>query len=387
MFQDRDETTEAIRSGVARLCMEFPGEYWRELDAKSAYPKAFVDALTEQGYLASLIPEVYGGAGLDLATACVILETIHRSGGNAGAAHAQMYTMGTLLRHGSEAQKQRYLPGIAEGSLRLQAFGVTEPTSGTDTTRIKTTAVREGDYYRINGQKIWTSRAEYSDLMILLARTTPRSDCAKPSDGMSVFIVDMRENVGKSITINKIDTMINHATTAVFFDDLMVPADNLIGQEGKGFRYILGGMNAERILIASECIGDARFFVDRASNYAKEREVFGRPIGQNQGIQFPLAQAHMQTEAAMLMVERAATLYDQGQARGSEANMAKYLAAEASWFAADTAMQTFGGFAFAAEYDIERKFREARLYRTAPISSNLIFSHVAIHDLGLPKSF
>ncbi len=387
MFQDRDETTEAIRSGVARLCMEFPGEYWRELDAKRAYPSAFVDALTAQGYLASLIPEVYGGAGLDLATACVILETIHRSGANAGAAHAQMYTMGTLLRHGSEAQKQRYLPGIAEGSLRLQAFGVTEPSSGTDTTRIKTTAVREGDYYRINGQKIWTSRAEYSDLMILLARTTPRSDCTKPSDGMSVFIVDMREAVGKSITINTIDTMINHSTTAVFFDDLMVPADNLIGQEGMGFRYILGGMNAERILIASECIGDARFFVDRASAYAREREVFGRPIGQNQGIQFPLAQAHMQTEAAMLMVERAATLYDQGQARGSEANMAKYLAAEASWFAADTAMQTFGGFAFAAEYDIERKFREARLYRTAPISSNLIFSHVAIHDLGLPKSF
>lgn len=387
MFQDRDETTEAIRSGVARLCMDFPGEYWRELDATRAYPKAFVDALTEQGYLASLIPEVYGGAGLDLATACVILETIHRSGGNAGAAHAQMYTMGTLLRHGSEAQKQRYLPGIADGSLRLQAFGVTEPTSGTDTTRIKTSAVREGDFYRINGQKIWTSRAEYSDLMILLARTTPRSDCAKPSDGMSVFIVDMRENLGKSITINKIDTMINHSTTAVFFDDLMVPADNLIGQEGKGFRYILGGMNAERILIASECIGDARFFVDRASTYAREREVFGRPIGQNQGIQFPLAQAHMQTEAAMLMVERAASLYDQGQIRGSEANMAKYLAAEASWFAADTAMQTFGGFAFAAEYDIERKFRETRLYRTAPISSNLIYSHIATHDLGLPKSF
>ncbi len=387
MFQDRDETTEAVRSGVARLCMEFPGEYWRALDEKRAYPKAFVDALTEQGYLASLIPEVYGGAGLDLATACVILETIHRSGGNAGAAHAQMYTMGTLLRHGSEAQKQRYLPGIAEGSLRLQAFGVTEPSSGTDTTRIKTTAVREGDFYRINGQKIWTSRAEYSDLMILLARTTPRSDCAKPSDGMSVFIVDMRENLGKSITINKIDTMINHSTTAVFFDDLMVSADNLIGQEGKGFRYILGGMNAERILIASECIGDARFFVDRATTYAREREVFGRPIGQNQGIQFPLAQAHMQTEAAMLMVERAASLYDQGQVRGSEANMAKYLAAEASWFAADTAMQTFGGFAFAAEYDIERKFREARLYRTAPISTNLIFSHVATHDLGLPKSF
>ncbi len=387
MFQDRDETTEAIRSGVARLCMDFPGEYWRDLDAKRAYPKAFVDALTEQGYLASLIPEVYGGAGLDLASACVILETIHRSGGNAGAAHAQMYTMGTLLRHGSEAQKQQYLPGIADGNLRLQAFGVTEPSSGTDTTRIKTTAVREGDFFRINGQKIWTSRAEYSDLMILLARTTPRSDCAKPSDGMSVFIVDMRENLGKSITINKIDTMINHSTTAVFFDDLMVPADNLIGQEGKGFRYILGGMNAERILIASECIGDARFFVDRASAYAREREVFGRPIGQNQGIQFPLAQAHMQTEAAMLMVERAASLYDQGQVRGSEANMAKYLAAEASWFAADTAMQTFGGFAFAAEYDIERKFREARLYRTAPISTNLIFSHVATHDLGLPKSF
>ncbi|MGF1525296.1 MAG: acyl-CoA dehydrogenase family protein [Candidatus Competibacterales bacterium] len=386
MFHHSDY--DAIRAGVERLCADFPGEYWRALDKTRAYPTAFVEALTHTGYLGALIPEAYGGAGLDLAAATVILETIHRTGGNAGAVHAQMYTMGTLLRHGSEAQKQTYLPRIAKGELRLQAFGVTEPNSGTDTTRIQTRAQRQGDHYLINGQKIWTSRAEHSDLMILLARTTPREAAAKPSQGMSVFLLDLKQALAAgTVTITPIETMINHATTAVYFDGLKVPVDQRIGAEGEGFRYILDGMNAERILIAAECIGDARYFVQRASDYAKERQVFGRAIGQNQGVQFPIAEAHVHAEAAALMVEHATRRFDAGATGGAEANMAKYLAAEASWRAADVALQTFGGFGFAAEYDIERKFRETRLYRTAPISSNLILSHVATHVLGMPKSF
>lgn len=387
MFTNYDASYEQIRESVERLCEDFPGEYWQQQDSESRYPAEFVQALVDTGYLAALVPEAYGGAGLDLKAACIILQTIHESGCNGAACHAQMYTMGTLLRHGSDAQKQSWLPGIAEGKLRLQAFGVTEPTSGTDTTRITTTAVREGDEYVINGQKIWTSRAEYSDLMLLLARTTPRELSAKPTKGLSVFIVDLREVVGKSVTITPIETMINHSTTSVFFDNLKVPAENLIGEEGEGFRYILDGMNAERILIGAECIGDARFFVRKASEYASEREVFGRPIGQNQGVQFPIAEAHVQSEAAALMVEKAANYFDDGQPCGTEANMAKLLASEASWKAADVCMQTFGGFGFAAEYEVERKFRETRLYRTAPISTNLILSHVATHALGMPKSF
>jgi len=387
VFIGHSDSYEQIRESIRRLCADFPGEYWRERDRKSSYPSEFVDALIEAGYLSVLIPEAYGGSGLDLKAACIILETIHESGGNGAACHAQMYTMGTLLRHGSEEQKQAWLPGIAAGSLRLQAFGVTEPTSGTDTTRIATTAVRDGDEYVINGQKIWTSRAEYSDLMLLLARTAPRDAVDKPTQGLSVFLVDLREAVGKSITITPIETMINHATTSVFFDGLRVPAKNLIGSEGNGFKYILDGMNAERILIAAECIGDARFFVQHAASYASERQVFGRPIGQNQGVQFPIAEAHVQTEAAALMVEKAATYFDSLRPCGAEANMAKLLASEASWQAADVCMQTYGGFGFATDYDIERKFRETRLYRTAPISTNLILSHVATHVLGMPKSF
>jgi len=382
-----DETFPEIRESVRKLCARFPGEYWRKLDAERAYPTEFVRALTEAGFLSVLIPEEFGGSGLGLGAATAILEEIHRSGCNGGACHAQMYTMGTILRHGSDAQKQAYLPGIAEGTLRLQAFGVTEPTSGTDTTRIRTFARREGDKYVVNGQKVWISRAEHSDLMVLLARTTLRDEAAKPTEGMSVLLVDLRTAVGNGLTIRPIRTMINHATTELFFDNLEVPAENLIGEEGKGFRYILDGMNAERILIASECIGDARFFIDRASAYAKERAVFGRPIGANQGIQFPIARNYVETEAAALMVRKAATLFDAGRPCGTEANMAKLVASEASWHAADTCLQTHGGFGFAEEYDVERKFRETRLYQIAPISTNLILSHVGTHVLGMPKSF
>ncbi len=376
-----------IREAVAKLCSNFPGEYWRALDDTDTYPTEFVQALTEAGFLSVLIPEEYGGAGLPIAAGCAILEEIQRSGCNGGACHAQMYTMGTLLRHGTEEQKKKYLPSIAEGSLRLQAFGVTEPTSGTDTTRIRTSAVRDGDDYIINGQKVFISRTEHSDLMVLLVRTTPRDECKKPSGGMSVFLVDMRDAVGNGLTINPIKTMLNHATTELFFDNLRVPAANMLGAEGNGFKCILDGMNAERILIASECIGDARFFVERASAYACEREVFGRPIGQNQGIQFPIARAYIEMEAAALMVNNAARLFDEGKPCGSEANMCKMVASEASWHAADTCLQTHGGFGYTQEYDIERKFRETRLYQTAPISTNLILSHVGTHELGMPKSF
>jgi acyl-CoA dehydrogenase len=376
-----------IREAVRRLCADFPGSYWQELDRARAYPTDFVSALTKAGYLAVLIPEEYGGSGLGLGAATAILEEIQRSGGNGGACHAQMYTMGTLLKHGSEAQKREYLPKIASGALRLQAFGVTEPGSGTDTTRIATFARKDGDRYIVNGQKIWISRAEHSDLMILLARTAPRDAGAKPSDGMSVFLVDMVTAVGNGLTIRPVRTMLNHATTELFFDDLALPADSLIGQEGRGFSDILDGMNAERILVASECIGDGRFFIDRASAYARDREVFGRPIGQNQGVQFPIARAHIAIEAAAGMVARAAALFEAGQPCGTEANMAKMLASEASWAAADMCLQTHGGFGFAEEYDVERKFRETRLYQVAPISTNLILSHVATHVLGLPKSF
>ena len=375
-----------IREAVRRLCARFPGPYWRELDRARAYPADFVQALTDEGWLSILIPEAYGGAGLPLAAAAAVLEEIHRSGANGAACHAQMYTMGTLLRHGSEAQKQAWLPKIAAGQIRLQSFAVTEPTSGTDTTRIATVARRHGDRYLVSGQKIWISRAEHSDLMLLLCRTAPRRD-DKPADGLSVLVVDMRQAVGAGLTIRPIRTMLNHATTELFFDELEVPAGNLVGEEGRGFRYILDGMNAERILIAAECIGDGRFFTDRASAYARERQVFGRPIGQNQGVQLPIARAHVQIEAAALMVDKAAALFDAGEPCGAEANMAKLLASEASWAAADTCLQVHGGFGFAEEYDIERKFRETRLYQTAPISTNLILSHVAVHVLGLPKSF
>lgn len=376
-----------IREAVQRLCLGFPGAYWRDLDRERAYPTDFVRALTEAGFLAVLIPEEYGGSGLDLSAATAVLEEIHRSGCNGGACHAQMYTMGTILKHGSNEQKVRYLPRVASGELRLQAFGVTEPASGTDTTRIRTFARKQGDKYIVNGQKIWISRAEHSDLMVLLVRTTARENVTNSTDGISVLLVDMRSAVGNGLTIRPIRTMLNHATTELFFDDLEVPVENLIGEEGRGFRYILSGMNAERILIASECIGDGRFFIDRASGYARERSVFGRAIGENQGVQFPIARAHVQLAAASLMVDRAAALYDTGQPCGTEANMAKMLASEASWFAADMCVQTHGGFGFAEEYDIERKFRETRLYQVAPISTNLILSHVATHALGLPKSF
>jgi acyl-CoA dehydrogenase len=387
MMFDVDQTFPEIREAVRKLCAGFPGQYWRDLDRDRAYPTGFVQALTEAGFLSVLIPEAYGGSGLGLGAATAVLEEIHRSGCNGAACHAQMYTMGTILRHGSPAQKQAYLPKIASGELRLQAFGVTEPTAGTDTTRITTFARREGDYYYVSGQKIWISRAEHSDLMVLLCRTTSRERVSKSSDGMSVLIVDMREAVGAGLTIRPIRTMLNHATTELFFDNLAVPVANLIGQEGKGFRYILDGMNAERILIASECIGDGRFFIDRASAYAQERQVFGRAIGQNQGVQFPIARAYVQLSAAALMVGHAAELFDAGEACGTEANMAKLLASEASWTAADMCVQTHGGFGFAEEFDIERKFRETRLYQVAPISTNLILSHVATHVLKLPKSF
>jgi alkylation response protein AidB-like acyl-CoA dehydrogenase len=376
-----------IRESVSRLCADFPGSYWQEKDRDRAYPTEFVQTLTQAGFLSVLIPEEYGGSGLGLAAATAILEEIHRSGGNGGACHAQMYVMGTVLKHGSPEQKAMYLPRVANGELRLQAFGVTEPTAGTDTTRIRTFARRDGDDYVVSGQKIWISRAEHSDLMVLLVRTTPREDCAKSSDGMSVLLVDMREALGNGLTIRPIRTMLNHATTELFFDELRVPAADLIGEEGKGFRYILSGMNAERILIASECIGDGRFFIERASAYAGERSVFGRAIGENQGVQFPIARAHVQLSAAALMVDKAAAMFDAGEPCGTEANMAKMLASEASWYAADMCVQTHGGFGFAEEYEIERKFRETRLYQVAPISTNLILSHVATHALGLPKSF
>ena len=382
-----DETFPEIRDAVRRLCADFPGSYWQALDRDRTYPTEFVRALTEAGFLSVLIPEEFGGSGLGLGAATAILEEIHRSGCNGGACHAQMYTMGTLLKHGSAEQKAKYLPGVADGSLRLQAFGVTEPTAGTDTTRIRTFARREGDHYVVSGQKIWISRAEHSDLMVLLCRTTSREECARSSDGMSVLLVDMREAVGNGLTIRPIRTMLNHATTELFFDDLKVPAENLIGEEGKGFRYILSGMNAERILIAAECIGDAKFFIDRAAAYAKERSVFGRAIGSNQGIQFPIARAYVQMNAAALVVADAAAKFEAGQPCGTEANMAKMVASEASWFAADMCIQTHGGFGFAEEYDIERKFRETRLYQVAPISTNLILSHVGTHVLGMPKSF
>jgi acyl-CoA dehydrogenase len=376
-----------IREAVRALCARFPGEYWRERDRERSYPESFVAALTEAGYLACLIPEEYGGSGLPLAAGAAILEEIQRSGGNAAACHAQMYTMGTLLRHGSEAQKRKWLPQIASGELRLQAFGVTEPGSGTDTLSLSTTAERRGEHFVVRGQKIWTSRAEHSDLMLLLARTTPKDKVARRGEGLSVLLVDLRKARGKTVEIRPIATMINHATTEVFLDDLEVPAENLIGKPDQGFRYILDGMNAERILISAECIGDARWFIDKASAYAKERQVFGRPIGQNQGIQFPIARAYAQSEAAALMVERAAARFDAGEPCGKEANMAKLLASEAAWAAADTCLQTHGGFGFAEEYDVERKFRETRLYQVAPVSTNLILAYLAEHVLDLPRSY
>jgi alkylation response protein AidB-like acyl-CoA dehydrogenase len=376
-----------IRDAVRKLCAGFPGPYWRELDRDNAYPSDFVSALSEAGYLSVLIPEAYGGSGLPLAAACAILEEIQKSGCNGGACHAQMYTMGTLLRHGSAQQKEKYLPRIARGELRLQSFGVTEPSSGTDTTRIRTAAVRDGDDYVVNGQKVWISRTEHSDLMVLLVRTTPRQDGAKRTDGMSVLIVDIAQALQDGLEIRPIRTMMNHATTELFFTDVRVPAENLIGEEGKGFRYIMDGMNAERILIAAECIGDARYFIDRASRYASEREVFGRPIGQNQGIQFPIARAHAELEAADLMVRKATALFDNGIACGAEANMARLLSAEASWNAGEACFTTHGGFAFAREYDIERKWREARLARTAPVSPNMILNFIGQHVLGMPRSY
>ena len=382
-----DESFPDIRESVRKLCAGFPGEYWRRLDRAREYPTEFVTALTKAGFLSVLIPEEFGGSGLGLGAAIAVLEEIHRSGCNGGACHAQMYTMGTILRHGSAEQKQKYLPKIASGALRLQAFGVTEPTSGTDTTRIRTFAKRDGNKFIVNGQKIWISRAEHSDLMVLLVRTTPREEVKKATDGMSVLLVDMKASLGRGLTIRPIRTMINHATTELFFDNLEVPVENLIGEESKGFRYIIDGMNAERILIASECIGDGRFFIDRASAYAKEREVFGRPIGENQAIQFPIARAYVNVTAAAEMVNKAAAMFDAGTPCGTEANMSKLLASEASWFAADMCIQTHGGFGFAEEFDIERKFRETRLYQVAPISTNLILSHVATHVLDLPKSF
>ena len=376
-----------IRDAVARLCAGFPGPYWRERDRMRAYPKEFVDALSDSGFLAVLIPEEYGGSGLGVQAASAVLEEVHRAGCNGAACHAQMYTMGTLLKHGSDAQKREYLPPIASGALRLQAFGVTEPTSGTDTTRIRTTAVRDGDVYRVSGQKVFISRTEHSDLMLLLARTTSRDQVAKSTEGMSVFIVDLRTAVGNGLTIKPLVTMMNHATTELFFDNLEVPVTNLVGVEGKGFGSILDSMNVERILIASECIGDARWFIAKATAYATERQVFGRAIGQNQGIQFPIARAYAQTEAAALMVQKAAVLFDAGEKCGAEANMAKMLAADASKEAADVCIQTHGGYGFAEEYDIERKFRETRLYQVAPVSTNLILSYIGTHVLGMPKSF
>jgi acyl-CoA dehydrogenase len=384
---DRAESHQQIRAAVRDLCSRFPGEYWRKLDEARAYPEEFVRALTDAGWLSALIPEEYGGAGLGITEASIILEEVNRSGANSGACHAQMYIMGTLLRHGSAAQKRKYLPDIAAGKLRLQSFAVTEPTTGSDTTRLKTMAVRKGDRYIVNGQKVWTSRVQHSDLMLLLARTTPLDQVQNKSDGLSVFLVDLRTSGGREITVRPIRNMPNHETNEVFLDNLEVPAGNLVGEEGKGFRYILDGMNAERILIAAECIGDGHWFVERASRYARERVVFGRPIGQNQGVQFPIARAHVNVEAADLMRYRAAGLFDAGKPCGAEANMAKMLAADASWEAANVCLQTHGGFGFAAEYDIERKFRETRLYQVAPVSTNLILAYMAEHVLGLPRSY
>jgi acyl-CoA dehydrogenase len=382
-----DKSHAELREGVRALCAQFDSAYWQKIDEARAYPETFVDALTEAGWMAALIPEVYGGSGLSLTEATVIMEEVSRSGGNAGCCHGQMYNMNTLLRNGSEAQKKKYLPQIAAGKLRMQAMGVTEPTAGTDTTKIKTVAVKKGDRYVVNGQKVWTSRLQHSDLMILLARTTPLAEVTKKSDGMSVFLVEKQAALGKGLTMRPIRNMVNHETNEVFFDNLEVPAENLIGEEGKGFRYILDGLNAERILIAAECIGDGYWFTERATRYAKERVVFDRPIGQNQGVQFPIAEAYMEIEAANLMRYKAAALYDAKQHCGAEANMAKHLAAKASWEAANACLQTHGGFGFAAEYDVERKFRESRLYLVAPISTNLILSYVAEHVLGLPRSF
>ena len=385
-MEQRDDLDE-IRRAVRALCEEFPGEYWRAKDRERAYPGEFVDALTRAGFLAALIPEEFGGSGLMLDAAAVIMEEIQAAGCNGASAHAQMYIMNTLLRYGSAEQKARYLPGIASGELRLQAFGVSEPTSGTDTLSLKTRAVRDGDHYVVNGQKIWTSRAEHSDLLLLLARTTPREEVEKRTEGLSIFLVDMREAIGNGLTIKPIRTLMNHSTTEVFFDDLRIPASALVGEEGKGFRYILSGMNAERILIAAECVGDAKWFIEKATGYASDRQVFGRPIGQNQGIQFPIARCYARMRAAELMVHHAAQVYDAGGNPGAEANMAKLLASEASWEAADMCVQTFGGFGFAEEYDVERKFREARLYTVAPISTNMILNFVAEHVLELPRSY
>ena len=376
-----------LRAAVRELCRSFPDAYWRDLDARREYPTAFVKALTDAGYLAALIPEEFGGSGLGIAEASVILEEINRSGANSGACHAQMYTMGTLLRHGSDAQKREYLPKIATGELRLQAFGVSEPTTGSDTTQMKTMAVRKGDTYVVSGQKVWISRAEHSDLLLLVARTTPIDQVKKRGEGLSILLVDTREAIGHGLTIRPIRTMMNHATTELFFDDLKVPASALVGEEGKGFRYLIDGLNAERILIAAECVGDGRWFIERASKYAKDRVVFGRPIGQNQGVQFPIARAHVNIEAADLMRIKAAALFDSGKACGAEANMAKLLAADASWEAANVAVQTYGGFGFAEDYDIERKFRETKLYQVAPISTNMILAYVGEHVLGMPRSY
>lgn len=376
-----------IRETIRKICADFPGSYWHKLDNESAYPTDFVAALTNSGFLGILIPEEYGGSGLPLRAATVVLEEIHSSGCNAAACHAQMYMMGALLRHGSPTQKHKYLPGIAAGTLRLQAFGVTEPTTGSDTTQLKTKAVLKGDHYIVSGQKIWTSRAEHSDLMLLLARTRPLDHVKKRTDGLSLFLVDMREARGNGLEIRKIDAMINHSTTEIFFDELKVSTDSLIGEEGKGFRYVLDGMNAERTLIASECLGDARWFIRKAANYSKERVIFGRPLGQNQAVQFPIARAHCEAEAAELMIRKAAALFDNGVECGAEANMAKLLAADASWHAGEAAMQTYGGFSFAKEYEIERKWRETRLYQIAPISTNLILAYVGQHVLGMPRTY
>ncbi|MFS0753166.1 acyl-CoA dehydrogenase family protein [Noviherbaspirillum sp. 1P10PC] len=376
-----------IRDAVRALCAEFPAEYFRKIDEERGYPEAFVNALTKAGWLAALIPQEYGGSGLGLTEASVIMEEINRSGGNSGACHGQMYNMGTLLRHGSEQQKQFYLPKIASGELRLQSMAVTEPSTGTDTTKLKTTAVRKGDKYVVNGQKVWISRVQHSDLMILLARTTPLAEVKKKSEGMSIFVVDLREAVGKGLSVRPIPNMVNHETNELFFENLEIPAGNLIGEEGKGFKYILDGLNAERTLIAAECIGDGYWFIDKVTRYVSEREVFGRPIGQNQGVQFPIAKAFVNIEAANLMRYKACELFDAHQPCGAEANMAKMLAADASWEAANACLQFHGGFGFAAEYDVERKFRETRLYQVAPISTNLILSYVAEHMLGLPRSF
>ncbi|MBW6493532.1 MAG: acyl-CoA/acyl-ACP dehydrogenase [Burkholderiaceae bacterium] len=382
-----DDLHPEIRDAVRALCAEFPDEYHRRIDEQRGYPEEFVAALTKAGWMAALIPQEYGGSGLGLVEASIIMEEINRSGGNSGACHGQMYNMGTLLRHGSPEQKERYLPAIAAGELRLQSMGVTEPSTGTDTTKIKTTAVRQGDRYVINGQKVWISRIQHSDLMILLARTTPLAEVQRKSEGMSIFLVDLREATGKGMEVRPIANMVNHETNELFFENLEIPAENLIGNEGRGFKYILDGLNAERALIAAECIGDGYWFIERATRYASERRVFDRPIGQNQGVQFPIAQSHIEVEAANLMRYRACELFDAGKPCGAEANMAKYLAAKASWEAGEACLQTHGGFGFACEYDIERKFRETRLYQVAPISTNLILSFVAEHVLGLPRSF